>query len=199
MKHYLIRFIACVTVVIDLILTAFVMYKITDPFAWWIVMLVGMFDAVVLTLLWEYLTEIDGIVYRRRYVYPETYADDDDEEEDEVPDETFEEGLERIARNATETYPAWLDMTKSYYLQRLIEGFYPEYRFEDEESRQKAIDEVERIDNDSDIPIYADMFDADLNPLKDKFEDDYKRWREDLRIKWFAEYGAYVEAASFEG
>lgn len=199
MKQYLIRFIVCAVVFIDIAMTSFVVYKITDPFAWWIVMLLGMIEVVIVAVLWDFIKSVDDMVYNRRYVRPAPETDDNDDEydfedvgdeDDGCSDETFAAGFDRVTKDATETYPAWLDYQKSIDLQHLLDGYYPDYSIKSQDVRDKIEAEVERIDNDGEIGIFADMFDADIAPIRDKFETEYKDWREDLRKGWFDEYGA---------
>ena len=200
MKKYLVRAIAVMVALIDIALTAFVMYKITEPFAWWIVMLLGMVEAIILAVVWDFLTEVDGFVYRRRYgrtetAYEPSEDDEDDEEDDEaegeedddwedVEDETFAEALDGLKEASTATYPEWVKREKAHDLQRLLDGKYDNYRVVDEDERKAIAKEIEALEADCDETL-ADMFEGELKDIGDRFEHEYEEWRESLTREWY--------------
>lgn len=202
MKKCLVRAIAVMVALIDIALTAFVMYKITEPFAWWIVMLIGMVEAVILAVVWDFLTEVDGFVYRRRYGRTETpyepsednedneddedddEADSDDDDWEDVDDETFSEALDNLKEASTATCPEWVKREKAHDLQWLLDGKNADYEVTDAEEREAIAKEIEELEADCDETL-ADMFEGELKDIVDRFGDEYDEWRNSLTREWY--------------
>lgn len=205
MKKYMFRIIAVLAVVIDLSLLTFMFYKVTEPFAWWAVMCLAIIEVTILAILWKFITRVDKMMNNREpvpYNGDEEEADDendedDDEEDDddETEEQSFSDAIESLIETSTATYPEWKKREKARDLQRLYD-WHTGYRVKDKDEHDAIKDEIDKLNDECDETL-AEIFESDLKDIKNRFEEEYKQWRESLRMEWYGAYTSLVEELPF--